>query len=151
MKYAIFIIGLLTSFSALSDSSFEYHGIKSGMSKEAVNELVGWCKTCSSLDYKGVEAFLGEEGPPRLWQISFRYTSDDKLWKIQLNFLEMGSGPAAVAQRRALNELYPDAELDTFTERGSYSNTDYIVAQLIDSALFDADAEKIYQSEISKY
>jgi hypothetical protein len=151
MKYAIFIIGLLTSFSALSESSFEYHGIKSGMSREAVNGLVGCTERCYSLDYKGVEAFLGEEGPPRLWQIGFRYTSDNKLWKLQLNFLEVSSGPAAVAQRRALTELYPDVELDTLTESGSYGNTDYIVAQLIDRALFDADAETIYQSEISKY
>lgn len=150
MKYAIFVIGLLISISALSDSSFEYHGIKSGMSSEAVNGLVGCTESCYALDYKEVEAFLGER-PPRLWGMGFSYTSDDKLWKIQLNFLDAGSGPQAVAQRRALNELYPDAELDTFTERGSYGNTDYIVAQLIDSALFDADAEAIYQSNISKY
>ena len=150
MKYAIFIIGLLTSFSALSESSFEYHGIKSGMSREAVNGLVGCTERCYALDYEEVEAFLGER-PPRLWGMGFSYTSDNKLWKIQLNFLEVGSGPAAVAQRRALTELYPDAELDTLTEKLSYGNTDYIVAQLIDSALFDADAETIYQSEISKY
>jgi hypothetical protein len=72
------------------------------------------------------------------------------LWRIQLNFLKR-SDAGGVAQVRALTELYPDAALDEFTERGSYSTREYLVALIIDSGLFDADAEKIYQETISQY
>ena len=151
MRYLALVLALAFSSSAFSDTSFDYHGIKSGMSKEEVNGIVGCADRCWVLDYKEVEAFFGEENrPPRLWQMGFKYTSDNKLWRIQLNFLK-ASDSYGVAQTRILTELYPDAELDEFTERGSYGDTDYVVAMLIDSDLFAADAEKLYQEGISKY
>lgn len=85
-----------------------------------------------------------------LRQISFSYTSDGKLWGIQLDFLE-DSGTRKIAQQRVLTKLYPDVELSTRTERGEHITMDFITARIVDSFLFKADVEKIYQQTISMY
>ena len=144
----LFLIFFTTSLSA----AFEYHGFKSGMSKEEVDEILG--QDSSSCDYtcrKDYFAKLGRSDPPALWKFSFKFTSDNKLWRIQLDFLDLGSGPSSVAQTRALEKLYPDAELQRRTEKGQYIDYDYVTALLIDSRLFEADVKKIYNERIDKY
>ncbi len=44
--------------------------------------------------------------------------------------------------------LNPDAELSTRTERGEHITMDFITALIIDSFLFKADVEKIYQQTL---
>ena len=110
MKKLVF---LFLFFVPLSSYGFDYHGIKSGMSSEEVKNLTG-CEYNSSCSWEEV----GEDNifnttmginPPDLFSVDFSYTSDSKLWRIQLSFRER-SGASGVAQIRALSELYPDAE-----------------------------------------
>ena len=60
MKYFGLVLALIFSSSAFSDTSSEYHGIKSGMSKEEVNTIVGCVDKCSLLDYKEVITLISE-------------------------------------------------------------------------------------------
>jgi len=153
MKKIIVPILLLTSFYSFA---FDYHGIKSGMGAEEVKALTG-CQYSSSCSYEEVGAdkifntTLGIN-PPSLWSVSFAYTSDDKLWRISLNFRE-ASFARGVAQQKALNKLY--SSVSKTTEKvgsGSYSfNIDILAAMLIDDNLFKKDSDKIYKETIDLY
>ena len=61
------------------------------------------------------------------------------------------SGARGVAQSRILTELYPDAELQKKSEKLYSVNFDYVYALLIDSDLFAADVQKIYEEQKPKY
>ena len=141
---ALFLIFFTTSLSA----AFEYHGFKSGMPKEKADEMLGQSSySCNILCVQDYFSKLGREKPPALAQLSFESTSDEKLWRIQLDFIDQGTGPYAIAQTRALKNLYPDAEL----QRRKESSFKYVTALLIDSRLAEADAKKIYNERIDKY
>jgi hypothetical protein len=152
MRLFIIVLAFIFSSMAHAGGAFNYHGVKSGMSKSEVDGLTGCTEYCSSIDYKETRAFLGGEGnhPPDIWGMGFKYTSDDKLWRIQLQFIERG-GPQGVAQLRAITELYPDAEPQSGSSSIGSTQIDTLDALMIDTKLFDADAEKIYQESITKY
>jgi hypothetical protein len=152
MKYIALVVGLFWANLTFAGGAFTYHGISSGMTSDEVNAITGCTKYCSSLDSEEVKKFFSEkEEPPGLMGMGFSYTSGGKLWRIQLEFRE-ASGPAGVAQLRALNELYPDAELQSGrVELFSNYYVDTKSALMIDSALFDADVEAVYQATIGKY
>ena len=152
MRLFIIVLSFIFSSMAHSGGAFNYHGIKSGMSSAEVDALTGCTKYCSSLDYEATRALLGGEGnhPPHIWGMGFEYTSDDKLWRIQLTFLER-SGATGIAQLRAVTELYPDAETQSRSKSIGSTQFDTLDALMIHTELFDADAEKIYQEDITKY
>ena len=151
MKKIIVPILLLTSFYSFA---FDYHGIKSGMSREEVKALTG-CEYSSSCSFREVGAdrifntTLGIN-PPSLWSVSFAYTSDDKLWRITLKFRE-ASFARGVAQRKALEELYSSVSKKTERAGTSSLNVDLLVAMLIDDNLFKKDSDKIYKETIDLY
>ena len=153
MKLLILIIFFTLSPLALAGNSFDYHGIKSGMTEDEVNKIIGCTEKCTTMEDDELKNFFGESKPPLLSGIVFAYTSDKKLWRIQLKFMsaKLGSNAAHAAQTRALEELYPDAELKRETENNKYFSLEYVYAMMIDNALFNADVEKIYQESISKY
>lgn len=154
MKFLALLIILTLSPSLLAGESFDYHGIKSGMTKDEVNKIIGCTEQCYTMDSDKIKEFFGEsKKPPLLSEIEFAYTSDSKLWRIRLKFTSANliSLAASYAQTRALEELYPDAELKRETESNKYFSIEYVHAMMIDSSLFEADAEKIYQDLISKY
>jgi len=153
MKKIILPILLLTSFYSFA---FDYHGIKSGMSKEEVQALTG-CQSYLNCSYEDI----GEDkifnttlgiNPPSLWDVSFAFTSDDELWRITLNFREE-SFARGVAQQKALDELYSSVtKKSKKMGSGSYSfNLDLLVAMLIDDNLFKKEADKIYKETIDLY
>ena len=148
---AKYFLGLFLLSASLQAFAFDYHGIKSGMAANEVNSQIGCTEYCSSIDYRQIETFFGEENrPPALWTMSFSYTSDDKLWRIQLSFIER-SGTGGVAQQRILAELYPDADLQKSSSSNEYGTTNFINALLVDNTLFKRDVEKIYNETKSKY
>jgi len=146
------VLGVVLLGTSLLSQAFEYHGIKSGMSTSEVDSLTGCTEYCSSIDYSTVREFFGgvESTPPSLSTMSFSYTSDSKLWRIQLSFWER-DGTRGVAQSMILRELYPDAELQKSSKQTSYGSTDYINAMLLDTALFNQDVQKIYNETRGKY
>ena len=149
MKKIILPILLLVSFNSFA---FEWHGFKSGMTSDEVKELTS-AKYASSCDWQCRKAYFekrGTDAPPGLWQMSFSFTSESKLWRIQMNYLESG-GPSGVAQTRILQELFPDVELQKQSESTSYGSTDYVVAMLVDNDLFEEDIERIYNNTKDKY
>jgi hypothetical protein len=149
MKKIILPILLLVSFNSFA---FEWHGFKSGMTVDEVKELTS-AKYASSCDWQCKKAYFekrGTDSPPSLWDMSFNFTSEAKLWRIQMNYIEAG-GAHAVAQTRILQELFPDVELQKRSESTSYSSTDYVVAMLIDNDLFVEDVERIYNNTKDKY
>ena len=152
MKKLLLSLLLLMSFNSFG---FDYHGIKSGMSKDEVKALTK-CKEateCDSDDAVGDDkVFLPNLNIPSLWSVQFSYTSDDKLWRISLYFIEQ-SGASGVAQKRALDELYECCQNQSERVGGStYGfNLDLIVAQLIDEQLFMQDVDKIYNEQIGLY
>lgn len=155
MKYVALVVGLFWTSLSFAGGAFTYHGISSGMTSDEVNAITGCTEYCSSLDMEEVgEFFSGKEQPPGLMGMAFSYTSKEtgsKLWRIQLDFRE-ASGPIGGAQLRALNELYPDAELKSGrVELFSNYYVDIKTALIIDSGLFDADVEAFYQATIDKY
>ena len=151
MKKILMMFMILASFEVFA---FDYHGIKSGMSKEEVTSLTGCNKfyTCSWEEVGADKVFNSSLGinPPSLWSVNFSYTSEGALWRIALNFRE-DAGAAGVAQVRALTELYPDAEPQSSSETIYSTRFDLITALIIDSGLFSSDVEKIYKDNISKY
>lgn len=156
MKYLILMISLFWINLSFAGGAFTYHGLSSGMTSDEVNAVTGCTSEyCSSLDSDELEKFFSEkELPPGLRGLGFSYTSSEtgeKLWRIQLEFRKH-SGPPGAAQLRAMNELYPDAEIQSGrTELFSNYYVDTLTALIIDSALFDADAEAVYQATIAKY
>lgn len=151
MKKALMVMMILASCNIYA---FDYHGIKSGMSKAEVNSLT-LCSESYACTWEEVgvgKVFNSSLGinPPSLWSVSFSYTSEGALWRIALSFRE-GTGANGVAQLRALTELYPDAELQSGSEKLYSLTIDTITALIIDNELFSSDAEKIYKEQISKY
>lgn len=148
-----YVLCLLLSVLSLSVSAFEYHGIKSGMLKSEVEALIK-CEysQCGFEDAEPVKLFFGGEKstPPSFWGMKFSYTSDLKLWKIALSF-RTRSAAAGVAQVRILTGLYPDAELQNTTTTIYSTSIDIVVAQLIDTPLFLADIEKLYEAQKGSY
>jgi hypothetical protein len=156
MKHILFLV--LTVFMVIhaEASSFDYHGISSGMTSEEVKSLISCDGSCDFLmddaDKAASHSFFGGEDkvPPSLTGMSFDYTSEGGLWRISLKFME-SSGARGVAQSRILTELYPDAELQKKSEKLYSVNFDYVYALLIDSDLFAADVQKIYEEQKPKY
>ena len=149
MKKIILPILLLVSFNSFA---FEWHGFKSGMTTVEVKELTS-SEYASSCDWQCRKAYFekrGADAPPGLWQMSFSFTSESKLWRIQMDYLK-SSGPHGVAQTRILKELFPDVELQNKSESRSYGSTDYVVAMLVDNDLYEEDIERIYNSTKDKY
>ena len=153
MKKIIVPILLLISINSFA---FDYHGIKSGMSEEEVQALTGCAKStsCTNKEVGTDKVFNTTLGinPPNLRSVSFKFTSDDELWRITLNFYEL-SFAGGVAQKRALDELY--SSVTKTSERvgsGSYSyNVDILAAMLIDDKLFNKSVDKIYEKTIDLY
>ena len=87
--------------------------------------------------------------PPNLFVVDFSYTTDNKLWRIALNFRERSLADA-VAQQKALREIYGEF---TKTSYNYYSNATMNVLQvlLIDDELFEQDADRIYKETIDLY
>ncbi len=143
-------------FISIQAQAFEYHGISSGMTSEEVQSLIPCGGSCDLLlddaDKAAGHKFFGGEDkvPPALAGMSFDYTSEGGLWRISLKFLER-SGAQGVVQTRILTELYPDAELQKKSEKFYSSYFDYVYALLIDSDLFAADVQKIYEEQKPKY
>ena len=65
--------------------------------------------------------------------------------------VKKSNGTNEVAQTRILKELFPDVELQDRSESNSYGSTDFVIAMLVDSDLFEADIERIYNNKIDKY
>ena len=84
-----------------------------------------------------------------MFTVDFSYTSDDKLWRIALNFKKQ-SGARSIAQTRALNELYGSYIERSVNYYSSYSMP-CLVVMLIDDKLFEQDAEKFYKEQIDLY
>tara|TARA_B100001093_G_scaffold6443_1_gene6495 strand:- start:1501 stop:1950 length:450 start_codon:yes stop_codon:yes gene_type:complete len=137
---------------SLNSFAFEWHGFKSGMTEDEVQKLTS-AKYASACDWQCRKAYFEKRGtasPPRLWQMGFSFTSESKLWRIQMDYLE-GSGTYGEAQTKILEELFPDVELQNRSESGSYGSTDYVVAMLVDRDLFEEDIERIYNNSKDKY
>ena len=149
MKTIILLISLIFSLNLFA---FEWHGFTSGMTSDEVKELTG-AKYATSCDYQCRKAYFEKRGttePPMLWQIGFSFTSESKLWRIQMDYLK-SNGTYEVAHTRILKELFPDVELQDRSESNSYGSTDFVIAMLVDSDLFEADIERIYNNNIDKY
>jgi|AACY02.6.fsa_nt_gi hypothetical protein len=156
MKHILILVLTVFMVTHVEASSFDYHGISSGMTSEEVQSLLPCGGSCDLLlddaDKAAGHTFFGGEDkvPPALAGISFDYTSEGGLWRISLKFMERG-GASGVAQTRILTELYPDAELQKKSEKLYSSYFDYVYALLIDSDLFAADVQKIYEDQKPKY
>ena len=148
MKTIVLLISLIFS---LNSFAFEWHGFKSGMTTDEVKELTG-AKYASSCDWQCTDAYFkkGETQPPRLWQMGFTFTSESKLWRIQMDYMK-SSGSRGVAQTRILTELFPEVELQNRTETRQYGSTDYVIAMLVDNDLFAEDIERVYNNTKDKY
>ena len=143
MKKLTFIFLFFISFSSFA---FDYHGIKSGMHWDEVKALVKcggeYSTDCRPGYYEHSDFFGGSKNsPPGLESISFRYTTDEKLWGITLVFGKY-LGASGAAQLKALTELYKNS----LSIEG-----DYFAVLLIDNDLFEEEVEKIYNETIDKY
>tara|TARA_B100000963_G_scaffold360948_1_gene394012 strand:+ start:1156 stop:1596 length:441 start_codon:yes stop_codon:yes gene_type:complete len=135
---------------SLTLNAFEYHGLKSGMSKEEVQSILK-CEYSSSCSFGddddpedniALDAFFGEIKPYQLKKISFAYTNDNKLWRIILKFEKPMFGIALPAGfKTALEEKYPDASLEEETDRSGYFTRTFYSAFLIDTDLFARDVK----------
>lgn len=146
MKKIILPILLLTSFHSLA---FDYHGIKSGMSKEEVDALTGGKSGWQDVGEGEVFNTTMGINPPNLFTVNFSYTTDDKLWRITLNFAESSFG-AAVAQQKALREIYGEFTKTSINYYSSYT-MNVLQVLLIDDELFEQDADKIFKETIDLY
>jgi len=145
--HKIFLLTLLTlSFNTFA---FEWHGIKSGMSKEEVDAITGGKSGWQDVGEGEIFNTTMGINPPNLFTVDFSYTSDDKLWRISLNF-EKQSGARSIAQTRALNELYGSYIERSVNYYSSYSMP-CLVVMFIDDELFEQDAEKFYKEQIDLY
>ena len=142
-------ISLLLGLFSISAYSFDYHSIKSGMTKDEVQAILKCesetCKFGSDDDPKDnavLDIFFGETKPSGLKEIEFAYTHESMLWRIRLKFEQYKFGIAMPAGfKRALEEKYTDASVDEETDRSGYFPKTVYYAFLIDSELFAADVE----------
>ena len=151
------IISILFGLFSVSASAFDYHGIKSGMTKDEMQAILKCeSETCKfgddddPKDNPALDVFFGEIKPHGLKQIEFAYTHDNKLWRIRLKFEQYKFGIAMpVVFKSALEKKYPDASIDEETDRSGYFPVTVYYAFLIDSQLFAADV-KHWQDEFIK-
>tara|TARA_B110000008_G_C16839232_1_gene511946 strand:- start:568 stop:1020 length:453 start_codon:yes stop_codon:yes gene_type:complete len=148
---SIFLLSLL--FSPFYTFSWEYHGIKSGMTKEQLIEIPGMAnkkKTGIQFDEK---TFFPEGKPPGFYNIFFQYTSEGKLWRLDIYFRESSGIISSAVQKKILEEL-SDSDLGSERVANQYADggyINYLLVQKIDVDLFREDVERRYQSDIVKY
>ncbi|WP_416676982.1 hypothetical protein [Candidatus Pseudothioglobus sp. Uisw_016] len=137
-------LGIVGSANA---EGFDYHGIKSGMSREKVKTILN-CEYFPGCEARDVWDYFGgmKKAPPKLQGIRFRFTSDNKLYGIRLEFSNTSSyalSPSTTAHLRAIKELYKNS----ITVEPQCCT----LVDLIDSDLYEKEAEKIYNETIHRY
>ena len=150
MKKIILPILLLVSVNAFS---WEYHGLKSGMTKEEMMQVPGMANKKGTKISFSKKNFFPEGSPPRFYEIFFDYTSEGKLWRLDIYFREETGVIAKAVQKRVLREL-SDVELDSERVRNEYATggyINYLIVKKIDSDLFKEDVERRYQASIKLY
>ena len=150
MKKILFLFLLLPSFSVFS---WEYHGLKSGMTKEEMMQIPGMANKKGTKISFDQTKFFSEGKPPGFYRIFFDYTSEGELWRLDIYFREESGVIEKAVQKRILTEL-SDADLDSESVRNEYATGGYIkylVIKKIDSDLFKEDVERRYQKNIKLY
>lgn len=130
--------------------SFDFHGIKSGMTSDDVAALF------NSHD-KNFKSVYGDNlkkynklANSEYWEIYFSYTKDKKLWKITARILLGGySTLDKIALKQALNEKYKGNTIQEDSETSSYGRSYYYSLILIDENLSDSEINKL-KNEYSK-
>jgi len=135
MKKYIYVLALLFSIPAYA---FDYHGIKSGMSKSEVSAVLSKLGTTQD-EYNQVDLLMGDvkklkgvKYSPIM--ISFTYNYDGKLYKMQLNYYQDQSGPKGIGLKAALESKFKavvrEGRVKLYT-----SSIDTTVALLIDDEI----------------
>ena len=153
MKKYTLVLGLLllVSFNALA---FEFRGVKSGMTKAEVSEVIGVeihpDDSYHTLSDEEAKIWLPKIYP---YEVNFRFTNDDKLWRIIISDAR-GSVTSSVGKKKALSKVCDSVdESTTQIGVGTYSyNVDSYDCFLIDSKLFNQDVNywENYFTEIWK-
>ena len=153
MKKYILVLGLLLLFS-FNALAFEYRGVKSGMTKAEVSEVIGVelnpDNSYHTLSDEEVKIWLPNI---YLYEVKFRFTQDDKLWRIIIS-TSRGSVTSSPGKKKALSKVCDSVdESTTQIGVGTYSyNVDSYDCFLIDSKLFNQDVNywENYFTEIWK-
>jgi len=145
MKKAVlaFVFAILTSANA---QAFEFHGIKSGMSKEAVSAALTSLGVAQDkynqvdLLTGDIESLKGVKHSPIM--LSFTYNDKDQLYKMQVNYRGDLSTPRGLGLKLALEDRYKAEVKETAIKFYSIS-IESLVILLVD--------EKILNSTIARY
>ena len=122
MKKILFLFLLLPSFSVFS---WEYHGLKSGMTKEEMMQIPGMANKKGTKISFDQTKFFSEGKPPGFYRIFFDYTSEGELWRLDIYFRER---ECVVRSKRLLDELFVFIWNGQKAEAQSGYNDDLVMA-----------------------
>lgn len=148
MKKMVLFLCLFT-FLPVQVFAFDFYGIKSGMTKEDVSSLFR-TDDLTSLEGDDLEKY------PKLanteyWDISFSFTSDNKLWKIIARVRQGYSTLRKIAKKEALISKYKAENIKKTSEEVVNGVTYYYYnVILIDQKLVDIEIEKFKKYYLNK-
>jgi len=133
---------LFTVFSITTAHAFDYHGIKSGMTKAEVSEVLKGLGATqdkyNQVDLMGLAGMIKDkklkdvnESPIMM---SFTYNYEDRLYKLQLNYLTDQTGPRGLGLKQALEAKF-GAEVTEGRLKLYSTSIDNTVAILIDEKM----------------
>ena len=106
MRYH-FLVALLVAFTSGNALAFDFHGVKSGMSKEQVSSALNRLGISDSSSYVDVgdDGISGVKPSPRF--LSFGYDHQGKLYQMNIDYLFIKkdlTGPQTEAFKEVLEE-----------------------------------------------
>ena len=175
-KILIFIILTMATLTVHS-TEFEIYGLKSGITKTEFYELTK-CQEfidtynakktpstyspakglsyCLQAPYNSLNTgeyayanlpFFGIEPT-----VSLKWTHDERLWRVSLNYEKPKGILEGIAYQRAVQEAHPGMDIVESTVNGQYSNKDYLTVNYIDGPLSDSSIEHqfgLYSAKIN--
>jgi len=128
---------LFTVFSITTAHAFDYHGIKSGMTKAEVSEVLKGLGATqdkyNQVDLMGKDKKLKDVNESPI-MMSFTYNYEDRLYKLQLNYLTDQTGPRGLGLKQALEAKF-GAEVTEGRLKLYSTSIDNTVAILIDEKM----------------
>ncbi len=131
--------------------SFEFFDIKSGMSKEEIKPLIFYEQSqykhnfddYGKIYFPHYKDFQNKFDNYPATSAHFLFTSQDKLWKIELFFPKPKPEDKILrtAFLNAISKYFPNGTITEYIEKEKYFDTEYWVVQLIDNGIFDEDVK----------
>ena len=151
---------LALTFLSLNVSSWEYLGLKSGMTRDQVIQVEGFGNKKKTKMSINENLIFGGNKPEDLTDITLSFTPETEvLYRMEI-YVKVGSTYSTNSMKlgalqRILTDIEisqgNDGELTDYNERGDYGTTPYKVAILLDNEIFMNEIDLLEEKKRPAY